>query len=340
LQQGPRVQRATSGGEPAPGRLWDVIVVGGGPAGLGAALVLGRCCRSVLLCDDGTPRSWASSALHGFPTREGVTPSEFRRRAREELAAFENVVTSDRRVVDAAPYGTGFEIAFAGGGRARTRKLLLATGLMDALPELPGIAPLWGTSVHHCPYCHGWEVRGAPVAVVGDRRRALEMARALTAWTSDIGICSDGAYACGARERRRLARNGIALYEQRIDRLRGRDGRLEAVEFADGSELRCEALFFDMPAQPQSDLVERLGCKKSRDGTLRRGRYEATSVPGVYAAGNILKDVQLAIVAAAEGVRAAFGINRALTREDFERRASGTRRVEHPPLEERASLQL
>jgi thioredoxin reductase len=171
------------------------------------------------------------------------------------------------------------------------------------------------------------------VAVYGQGRRAFEMARALTAWTADIAVCSDGNSGLTRRELGLLARNGIALREEPIARLAGRDGRLEAIVFADGTRLPRQALFFDLPAHPQARLVKRLGCAKTRDGRIRRGRYEATSVPGVYVAGNILKDVQLAIVAAAEGARAAFGINRALTREDFERRATGTARIEHPPLE-------
>jgi thioredoxin reductase len=131
-----------------------------------------------------------------------------------------------------------------------------------------------------------------------------------------------------------LERNGIALYEERIARLEGRTGKLERIVFRSGRALKRQALYFDTPSSGQSRLAESLGCQFTRQGGIKSGQYEATSVPGVFVAGNIIKDVQLAIVAAAEGTRAAFGINRALTREDFERRATGAKRIEHPPVED------
>jgi thioredoxin reductase len=296
----------------------DVLIVGGGPAGLSAALVLARCRRSVLVCDAGTPRNRAAREMHAFLTRDGIPPAEFRRAARDELAKYPNVELWDAEVEDAVREEGGFRVRLEDGRTERARKLLLATGVADELPPLEGIEPLWGASVHTCPYCDGWERRGAPIAVYGRRKRGFEMARALTAWTHDLVLCSDGPSGLGPTERAQLEQNGVALVETRIARLEGRDGQLEAIVFRDGSRLRRHALFFDLPVHFQSDLADRLGCERTRSGAIRAGRYEASSVPGVFVAGNILKDVQLAIVAAAEGARAAFGINRSLTREDFE----------------------
>jgi thioredoxin reductase len=151
------------------------------------------------------------------------------------------------------------------------------------------------------------------------------MSRALTAWARDIVLCTDGRAGYPAAQRRQLERNGIRVEERRIARLEGRRGRLRAILFSDGTQLPRDTLFFDTPSRSQSRLAESLGCRFSRDGGVLCGEYEATSVPGVFVAGNIIRDVQLSIVAAAEGARAAFGINRALTREEFERRARSRR---------------
>jgi thioredoxin reductase len=314
---------------------WDVVIVGAGPAGLSAALILGRCCRRVLLCDRGTPRSWASHAIHGFLSRDGIHPDQFRHDALGELARYPNVEVRWEEVVHAQPVpGGSFSMRLEKGAEVRSRKLLLATGLMDELPPVPDIASFFGKSVFHCPYCDGWELRDASIAVYGRGRRAFEMARAMTAWTRTILVCTDGPAALSREQRAALHANRISLESARIVRLHGQDGMLERIEFAGGREVPVKAMFFDMPSHPQSDLAKMVGCQFTSAGGIRCGRYEASSVPGVFVAGNILKDVQLSIVAAAEGARAAFGINRALTREDFERRAGAPPRIDHPGPQE------
>jgi thioredoxin reductase len=201
------------------------------------------------------------------------------------------------------------------------RKLLIATGVLDVLPEIPGIEQYFGISVFQCPYCDGWEFRDRPLAVYGKGKRGFDMARALTCWSDDLALCTDGPPRLSAQQKAELRRNRIDVRDKPIVRLRGEEGRLRALEFGDGSMLARDGMFFDMPARAQSKLTESLGCQYARHGGIKCGKYEATSVPGVYVAGNIIRDVQLAVVAAAEGARAAFGINRALTREDFARRA-------------------
>ena len=314
---------------------WDTIIIGGGPAGMSAALVLGRCCRRVLVCDAGRPRNWAAERMHGFLTRDDIAPSEFRSLALKELERYENVKVWRGEVTDAehAPNGR-FRVLLEDDRWEVTRKLLIATGVKDQVPDLPRIEEFWGKSVHQCPYCDGWELRGAPVAVYGKRSRGLEMARAMTAWTSDIALCTDGPAGLKASDQEHLARNGVELIEERIVELAGRDGQLDAVVFESGRRLPRRALFFDTPCASHTEIARKLGCQMTRKGGIRCGRYEATSVPGVFVAGNIIKDVQLAIVAAAEGTRAAFGINRSLTREDYERRATGEQHVEHPSVDD------
>ena len=314
---------------------WDTIIIGGGPAGLSAALVLGRCCRRVLVCDNGQPRNRASRALHGFITRDGVAPSEFLEVARQQLQRYDNVRLVNAEVTDVARESkTLFRVVLNDDSSELARKILIATGVVDQLPAIARIDEFWGKSVHQCPYCDGWELRGAPVAVYGRRSRGLEMARALTAWTSDIALCTDGRSGFSDQTRMHLNRNGIEVIEERIVELEGQDGQLDALVFDGGRRLPRRALFFDTPCISRMELARKLGCQITRKGAVRCGEYEATSVPGVFVAGNLIKDVQLVIVAAAEGTRAAFGINRSLTREDFERRATGVQHVEHPPVDD------
>lgn len=304
--------------------------MGAGPAGLSAALVLGRCTRRVLICDRGTPRSWASKAIHGFLTRDGIHPAQFRRLAFNELKRCKNVHFSRGEVTEAAPLHRGGFTIRVGDDRVRCRKLLLATGVMDQLPRIAGVVELFGKRVFQCPYCDGWQFRHQPLAAYGKKRRGMEIARALTAWSRDILLCSDGASGFSRADRLHLERNGIRLLEHRIARLESSRNRGITVVFRNGESVDRSALFFDTPSHAQSPLAAKLGCTFNRHGGVICGKYEATAIPGLYVAGNIIKDVQLSIVAAAEGARAAFGINRALTREDFERRATGIRRVEHP----------
>ena len=309
---------------------WDVIIVGGGPAGLSAALVLGRCRRRVLVCDAGEPRNRHATALHAFLTREGLPPADFLQLARAGLGPYPTVHFRSCNVTSVRADDKRFELRLADGLPLRCRKLLLATGVRDELPKIPGIGEFYGHSVHHCPYCDGWEARDEPIAVYGKRGRAFEMARALTAWSSDLVVCSNGAAGLDAEQRRQLARNGIRIIEERIAGLSGRDGQLDAIVFEGGRRLPRRRLFFDTPTCGQAELPRQLGCRIRRDGSVHCSGYEATEVPGVFIAGNIAGDVQLVIFAAAEGAKAAFGINRSLTREDFELCATGRRIVEHP----------
>jgi thioredoxin reductase len=308
---------------------WDVVVAGAGPAGMSAALILARARRRVLICDTGTPRSWASHRMYAYLSRDGIAPSAFRALCRTQIKRYPGVRFRTVEVLNAVRRNTGgFTVILAKGQKVLSRKVLIATGLFDLVPRISGIDELFGRSVFQCPYCDGWEMRGKRIAVYGRGRRGYEMARAMTAWTDDIVLCTDGRARYDRASRQDLARNGIQLVERRVKLLDGLRGRLRAVVFENGESIERDALFFDTPSRSQSQLARRIGCQFSPDGGIVCGQYEATSVPGVFAAGNIIRDVQLSIVAAAEGARAAFGINRALTREHFERRARQSRVID------------
>jgi thioredoxin reductase len=295
--------------------MYDVIIVGGGPAGLSAALVLGRCRRSVLVCDDGRYRNEASVGLHGFLSRDGIHPSELRRIGREQLARYE---VEYRRVsiADALALDGSFDLITHDGERLSCRKLLLATGVSDCLPQIEGVERFYGTSVFHCPYCDGWEMRDQPLAVHGRGKNAMGLSLTLKTWSDDVVLCTDGPAGLRAEEAARLAVAGIPVREERIARLQGVDDILQEIVFQDGSTLPRRGLFFSAGQSQRSGLVAKLGCDFTRKGTVRTGRLEGTNVPGLYVAGDASKDVQLTIVAAAEGAKAAIAIDAAL-REDM-----------------------
>lgn len=296
---------------------YDAIVVGAGPAGLNAALLLGRCRRRVLICDTGRPRNAAAQALHGFLTDDGIAPAELLRRGREQLRRYDTVELRNIAVTDVTRADDRFEVMLADGTRYSARKMLLATGVVDLVPEIPGIGAFYGRSVHHCPYCDGWEVRDQPLAIYGRGTSGRGLALELTAWSSDLVLCTDGPSGLTGEDHERLARNGIPVREERIARLEGDGGILERIVFIDGTTLPRRALFFIIGERQHSDLPAKLGCAFTHHGAVRTTEYEATNVPGVYVAGDASRRVQLAIVAAAEGAEAAFAINTALLKEDL-----------------------
>jgi thioredoxin reductase len=298
--------------------MYDVVIVGAGPAGLSAALFLGRCRRTVLVCDNGHPRNEASQAMHGFLTRDGMPPLEFLRLAREEIRPYETVEFRDVTVIDARCLPTGrFETTLETGESIESRKLLIATGVRDNLPEIPGMRELYGRSVFHCPYCDGWEVRDEPLAVYGRGDRGYGLSLELTAWSRDILLCTDGPSDLDEERVQRLGRNGIVVREDGVARVEGRDGILQAVVFENGDVSSRRALFFTTGQHQQSPLAIRLGCEFNDKGTVRTGKYESTHLPGLFVCGDASRAVQWVIVAASEGAEAAFAINTDLIKEDL-----------------------
>lgn len=313
--------------------LLDVIIIGGGPAGLSAALILGRCLRRVLVCDSGQPRNAASHALHGYLTRDGTSPAEFLKIGREQLAPYETIAFRHAKVQDVERAEGHFAAVLEDGERVSSRMLLLATGLVDELPQIENFRQFYGVSAHNCPFCDGWEHRGQPIAVVGCSKDAAELALELRLWSKDIILCTNGGAVCDREALDLLERNGVDVIKTAIARLEGKGSELERIVFQDGSENARRALFFSPGQHQRSHLAEMLGCEFCEDdGCVQCGEDASTCVPGVFVAGNASRGLQLVIAAAAEGMQAGFKINSALLEADAERGAvkSGAGDEKHP----------
>ena len=291
---------------------FDVVVVGGGAAGLSAALVLGRARRRVAVVDAGAPRNAPAAHMHGYLSRDGMSPADLLAAGREEVGGYGVELVEDEVV----GIESGFVVRLAGGRELRARRILVATGLRDELPELPGARERWGRDFLHCPYCHGWEVRDQPIGVLGTEPGSVDHAHLLRQWSDDIVFFAH-THSLSDGERGGLAAREIRVVEGLVERLLIVDDRLDAVQLADGRTVPRAALFIRPALEPSNHgLTGSLGCAVDEAGFLRVDATGRTSVPGVWAAGNAANPRAQVITAAGEGSAAAIAINADLVEED------------------------
>ena len=279
--------RGAVGCAPAPRRqpVLDAVIVGGGPAGLSAALVLGRARKRVLVLDTGRPANANSgNSIGGLLAQMGVSPAELRGRGRKQLAELPTVEVREEEVLDVEPTSEGVAVALDA-GRVRARSLVLAHGLRYDPPPLPGIKGLWGNSVFHCPFCDGREVRDRPLALHGNGQAAAKSALVLAGWSNDVVLCTDGPAQLDG-EREILAGLGVRIREEPIRELVGANGSLDRIEFLSGPAESREALFVRTQREQPNGLAVSLGCELSAGGTIETDVDGRTGVPGVYAAGD------------------------------------------------------
>jgi len=300
--------------------IYDVAIIGGGPAGLNAALVLGRARRSVVIFDNNQPRNAVTHASHGFLTRDGVTPSEFRRIAYEEVLHYPTVEHYSAKVTDIRKLSHGFQVIANSGETIQSRKLLIATGLKEIYPVIPGLKELYGKSLFHCPYCDGWELRDQSLIVVSEHPRVYHLAKLLYHWSRDLVICTNGKRVLTDEEKQVLSSRHINVTEQTVAAFHGNEGKLEQVEFTDGTRMDRTGGFITPQWQPHVDFGESLGYEVNEVGGILTDTAGKSSVPGLFAAGEASAGAPLQLIlAAAAGSMAAVSINTELMEEEFSR---------------------
>lgn len=306
----------------------DCAIIGGGPAGMNAALVLGRARRKVLLLDDNNPRNAVTRHSHGFITRDGVTPAEFRRTGYGEIAKYPSVeVLSTRvRAVNWQKTGEGsdqktvFELVTEDSETFRAANVILATGLRETLPAVEGIYAYYGRSLFNCPYCDGWELRDKPLAIIAESEKAAShLPRIIDNWSRDIVVCTNGHQALSDEQKSLFAKHSIRVIEEKIAALDGQGGQLERIVFDKHPVLERAGGFVEIQRMHATNIWQELGCETDELGSIVTDEMGRTNIKGVYAAGDVVNIVQNQLIwAASSGSRAAVGVNTDLTAGFFD----------------------
>ncbi len=293
---------------------YAVVVVGSGPAGLSAALALGRGRKRVLLCDSGPRRNAAAVHVQNFVTRDGTPPEEFRRIGHQQLAAYPNVELRAQSIESITGQRGAFSVQL-GTASVEARRILLCTGMVDEGPDIEGFRDLWGRAFFQCPYCQGGELEARRFAVFGSSGELRDFALLVRGWAREVTVLTNGPCAVPPERAERLGRAGVRLEQRRVKRLVGTGGHLQYAVFDDGSSVPLEVMFAH-PPQRQVPLVRALGVTLDAQGYVASGESTGeTSVPGIYAAGDLVTPKQAAIVAAASGMQTATLLNHELTIE-------------------------
>ncbi|MFI5510928.1 NAD(P)/FAD-dependent oxidoreductase [Mycobacterium sp. NPDC051804] len=302
--------------------MWDCIIVGGGAAGLSAALVLGRARRRTLLVDAGQQSNLAAHGIGGLLGHDGRSPAELYEAGRRELSAYPSVEVRMGEVETGDQSDDGFVLQLADGTLERTRRVLLATGMEYRPPELPGLAQLWGGSAFHCPFCHGWEMRDQPLAVLSRGQRAVHSALLLRGWSDDIVVLTDGPDELEDDDRARLTDANITIDERRVAELASDNGELSAVVFADGTRLPRKGVLVGTTLHQRSTLADQLGADSAEptpvaENPIAVDSFYRTTASGVFAAGDLSVQMPQVAAAIASGSHAAAAVVQSLMADEF-----------------------
>ncbi|KAB7727342.1 NAD(P)/FAD-dependent oxidoreductase [Rudanella paleaurantiibacter] len=306
-------------------KIYDVIIIGGSCAGLSAALVLGRSLREVLVIDAGRPCNRQTPHSHGFLTRDGESPTQLLAIAREQLTHYPNVTLRTGLVVKAEKQTEGFRVttqpeATDAGEDFSARRLLLATGVFDIMPDLPGFAECWGRSVLHCPYCHGYEVHGQPLGVLANGEVGYEMATLIQHWAGHLTLFTNGPSTLTDTQKNVLGQLHIPIVETPIKAIAHQAGMLTHLLLADDSTKPLSAVFSRVPFRQHTNIAEQLGCELQENGLIKVGEVGDTSVPGVFAAGDTKTLYRQVTQAVAGGAKTGAWINRELLTASLQER--------------------
>lgn len=298
----------------------DAIIIGGGPAGMSAALVLGRARRSVLVIDEALPRHRVTGHSHGFLSRDGIEPSEMRRAAREQIGKYPSVRFVQDKAVRAEGNDGNFRVVSQSGETYRARKLLFAVGMKDLPMNLEGLEAVYGKSAYVCPYCDGWEMQDRAIAIIVGGAHALHLTRTVAGWTEDIALFTNGETLSNT-EKEELQSKGVPIYEAPIRRIMSENGQTQAILLEDGIEVARTAIFFAPNLAPGSELPAALGCSTIESGAMAVDDFGRSDVSGIFGAGDGASQKYQVAAAVAAGSLSGVAINSELLEQDWTLRA-------------------
>ncbi|WP_307543167.1 NAD(P)/FAD-dependent oxidoreductase [Paenibacillus sp. W4I10] len=299
-------------------QLLDVLIIGGGPAGLNAALVLGRARKNVVVIDDETPRNWVTRETHGFVTRDGASPREFRKAAKEQIAAYPSVQFASDTATAITGNDGDFLIKTTQGASYRTKKILFAVGKKDLPLDINGLTEIYGKSAFVCPYCDGWELRDQSLVIIVSGDKALHMAKVISGWTERYTICTNGSDSLTDEQREELKQHHVTVFDAPIQSINSEEGMVQQVVLNDGTAIPCTGVFFQPKLFTGSELPKAIGCEITESGTVIVDATGKTSVAGVYSAGDAASELYQAITAASLGALSAVSINNELNFEKWD----------------------
>ncbi len=296
---------------------YDVIIVGGSYAGLATAMALGRALRHVLVIDSGNPCNKQTPHSHNFLTNDGKAPAEIVALAKEQVSNYECVTLLNGMVINGEKTTEGFDIELASGDKYKAKKLVLATGIKDVLPSIPGFAECWGISVLHCPYCHGFEVRGQNTGILANGDLAMELAPLISNWTNDLTIYTNGPSTLTYEQSTKLRKHNIGIVEDKIAQLEHNKGYVSKIVFDNGRKTSITALYARLPFVQHSSLSKELGCESTHEGYIKIDPAQKTTIPGVFACGDNTTRMRTVANAVSMGTTTGLMVNKELIEQEF-----------------------
>lgn len=296
---------------------FDVIIIGGSYSGMAAGMALGRALRSVLIIDSGEPCNRQTPHSHNFLTQDGKAPGEIARLAREQVQRYPSVEFLNARALSGAKTRDGFEVRIESGAVYSCSRLILATGIKDIMPGIPGFSQCWGISALHCPYCHGYEVKGQPTGILANGEAAFELSSLISNWTDDLTLYTNGAAMLDEQQKEMLKRHSIAIIEEEIAALEHNNGHIGSVVFRNGIQKPVKAIYSRLPFVQHSTIAQSLGCELTTEGYIKIDAAQRTTIPGVFACGDNTTRMRTVANAVAMGTTTGLMVNKEFVEERF-----------------------
>jgi thioredoxin reductase len=296
---------------------FEVIIIGGSYSGLAAGMALGRALRSVLIIDSGNSCNKQTPQSHNFLTNDGKTPKEIASLAKQQVRMYGTVSFVDSLATAGIKTSNGFEVQIQTGETFKARKLVLATGIKEIMPGIPGFSESWGISVLHCPYCHGYEVRHQKTGILANGDVGFELSSLISNWTTDLTLYTNGKSTLTESQKAKLDKHHINIIEAEVDRLENKNGYIKSIAFKDGKEAQLKAMYARLPFVQHSSIPETLGCELTQDGYIKIDPAHRTTVPGLYACGDNVTRMRTVANAVSMGTTTGLMVNKELIEEDF-----------------------